>query len=127
LGLGSQEAGHFRKALFIVPFFRAKEISKDACLLIRVVQICTMELWVIVAVALLGAFLSFYSGFGLGTLLLPAFSLLFPLPVAIASTAVVHMLNNVFKLGLVGKYAAQVWDYKCGGSSSGFTGTQIPW
>ncbi len=64
-----------------------------------------MELWVVSAVALVGAFLSFFSGFGLGTLLLPAFSLLFPLPLAIAATAVVHMLNNVFKLWLVGKFA----------------------
>jgi uncharacterized membrane protein YfcA len=56
-------------------------------------------------VAMLGACLSFFSGFGLGTLLLPAFMLFFPAPLAIAATAVVHMLNNVFKLFLVGKYA----------------------
>ena len=55
--------------------------------------------------ALTGAFLSFFCGFGLGTLLLPAFMLFFPAQVAIAATAVVHMANNVFKLFLVGKYA----------------------
>jgi uncharacterized membrane protein YfcA len=55
--------------------------------------------------ALAGAFLSFFCGFGLGTLLLPAFMLFFPAQVAIAATAVVHMANNVFKLFLVGKYA----------------------
>ena len=64
-----------------------------------------MEYLVIIIVALSGAYFSFISGFGLGTLLLPAFMLFFPAPVAIVTTAVVHMLNNLFKLGLVGKYA----------------------
>ena len=39
-------------------------------------------------------------------LLMPAFAVFFPLPVAIASTAVVHLANNIFKLGLVGTRAA---------------------
>lgn len=64
-----------------------------------------MEFIVIILVALGGAYFSFISGFGLGTLLLPAFMLFFPPSVAIVTTAVVHMLNNVFKLYLVGKYA----------------------
>ncbi len=64
-----------------------------------------MDYAIVMAVALLGACLSFFSGFGLGTLLLPAFMLFFPAPLAIAATAVVHMLNNVFKLFLAGKYA----------------------
>jgi uncharacterized membrane protein YfcA len=59
----------------------------------------------VLAAALGGAFLSFFCGFGLGTLLLPAFMLFFPPQVAIAATAVVHMANNVFKLFLVGKHA----------------------
>ena len=59
----------------------------------------------VVAAALCGAFLSFFCGFGLGTLLLPAFMLFFPAQAAIAATAVVHMANNVFKLFLVGKHA----------------------
>ena len=45
--------------------------------------------------------LTLFSGFGLGTLLLPAFLLFFPAPVAVAATAVVHLLNNLFKLGLL--------------------------
>jgi uncharacterized membrane protein YfcA len=49
--------------------------------------------------------LTFFSGFGLGTLLLPVFALFFPLEVAIGLTAVVHLANNLFKLALVGKYA----------------------
>ena len=49
--------------------------------------------------------LTFFSGFGLGTLLLPVFALFFPLEVAIGLTAVVHLANNLFKLALLGKYA----------------------
>lgn len=64
-----------------------------------------MEYVVIIIVAISGAYFSFVSGFGLGTLLLPAFMIFFPAPVAIVTTAVVHMLNNIFKLGLVGRYA----------------------
>ena len=37
-------------------------------------------------------------------MLLPAFALFFPLEYAIALTGVVHLLNNLFKTGLVGKY-----------------------
>ena len=49
--------------------------------------------------------LTFFSGFGLGTLLLPLFTLFFPVPVAVAATAVVHLMNNISKVVLVGKYA----------------------
>lgn len=49
--------------------------------------------------------LTLFSGFGLGTLLTPAFALFFPIPTAIAATAVVHLSNNLFKLALVGKQA----------------------
>ena len=63
-----------------------------------------MEFILIGAVALLASLLTFFSGFGLGTMLLPAFALFFPLEYAIALTGVVHLLNNLFKTGLVGKY-----------------------
>ena len=36
---------------------------------------------------------------------MPVFAIFFPLPVAIASVAVVHLANNLFKAVLVGKYA----------------------
>jgi uncharacterized membrane protein YfcA len=49
--------------------------------------------------------LTFFSGFGLGTLLLPLFAVFFPVPVAVAATAVVHLLNNLSKVVLVGKHA----------------------
>lgn len=57
----------------------------------------------IALVSLLASLLTFFSGFGLGTLLLPVFSLFFDLETAIALTAIVHFFNNLFKLGLVYK------------------------
>jgi uncharacterized membrane protein YfcA len=60
---------------------------------------------VICTVALLVSMLTLVSGFGLGTLLLPAFAAFFPIGVAIAATAIVHLANNIMKLALVGKYA----------------------
>lgn len=59
----------------------------------------------IAAVAFAVSFLTLFSGFGLGTLLLPAFALVFPLDVAVAATAVVHMFNNIFKVGLLYQHA----------------------
>ena len=64
-----------------------------------------MEYVIISIVALLVSGMTFFSGFGLGTLLMPAFALFFPLEVAIAATAIVHLANNIFKLILIGKYA----------------------
>lgn len=64
-----------------------------------------MEYLVVCAVALIASGLTLFSGFGLGTLLLPAFALFFPVPVAVAATAVVHLANNLFKVGLVGRDA----------------------
>jgi uncharacterized protein len=59
---------------------------------------------VIVPIVALGAsLLTFVSGFGLGTLLLPVFAVFFPLEVAIMLTAIVHLLNNLFKFGLLWK------------------------
>lgn len=55
--------------------------------------------------ALFAAGLTLYSGFGLGTLLLPVFALFYPVEVAVAATAVVHGANNVFKVVLVGRFA----------------------
>lgn len=63
------------------------------------------QLLVVVLVALGASTLTLFSGFGLGTLLLPAFALVLPLDVAVAATAVVHLLNNVWKGGLLGRDA----------------------
>ncbi len=64
-----------------------------------------MSYTVICMSALLVSALTLFSGFGLGTLLLPAFALFFPVEVAVAATAVVHGANNIFKIGLVGQHA----------------------
>jgi len=60
---------------------------------------------VVLAVALGASLLTLFSGFGLGTLLLPAFAWVFPLDVAVAATALVHLANNVWKAGLLGRLA----------------------
>ncbi len=49
--------------------------------------------------------LTLFSGFGLGTLLMPVFALFFPLEIAVAMTAFVHLANNLFKLGLLWRQA----------------------
>jgi uncharacterized membrane protein YfcA len=64
-----------------------------------------MDYMVICLVALVVSALTLFSGFGLGTLLMPAYALFFPLPLAIAATAVVHLANNIFKTVLVGRNA----------------------
>jgi uncharacterized membrane protein YfcA len=61
--------------------------------------------FIIGTIALIVSALTLFSGFGLGTILMPAFALFFPLTVAIAATAVVHLANNLFKLVLVGRHA----------------------
>lgn len=64
-----------------------------------------MSYVVIGLVAALASALTFFSGFGLGTLLLPAFALFVPVELAVAMTALVHFANGLFKLGLVGRHA----------------------
>ncbi len=61
-----------------------------------------MDYIIICLVAIIGSGLTLFSGFGLGTILLPVFGLFFPIEMAIALTAIVHFLNNLFKLGLLG-------------------------
>lgn len=62
-----------------------------------------VEIAVVAVVAFVASGLTLYSGFGLGTLLLPVFALFLPPSAAVAATAVVHLLNNLFKAGLVGR------------------------
>lgn len=64
-----------------------------------------MEIIVISLAAFVVAILTFFSGFGLGTILTPVFMLFFPVELAIALTGVVHFFNNIFKLFLVGRNA----------------------
>lgn len=64
-----------------------------------------MEYAIVFFAAMVASGLTLFSGFGLGTLLMPVFVLFFPIEAAIAVTAVVHFLNNLFKLTLLGKHA----------------------
>lgn len=63
-----------------------------------------MQELILAIVALLASALTFFSGFGLGTILLPVFAIFFPVEMAIGLTAIVHFLNNVFKFFLTGKH-----------------------
>src|SRR3989304_1905072 len=64
-----------------------------------------MEYALVSVAALLVSAMALYSGFGLGTLLMPIFALFFAVPVAVASTAVVHLANNIFRIGFAGRHA----------------------
>ena len=64
-----------------------------------------MEYIIISIAALVVAALTLFSGFGLGSLLMPVFALFFPVELAVAATAVVHLANNIFKVFLVGRRA----------------------
>lgn len=67
-----------------------------------------MSYLVICLTAFLASGLTLFSGFGLGTLLLPAMAIFFPIDIAIALTAIVHLLNNLFKFALLGRHADKV-------------------
>lgn len=73
-----------------------------------------MSYIVIAMTALLVSGLTLFSGFGLGTLLMPAFALFFPVEVAVAATAVVHGANNIFKILAVGRGSDQAIVVKFG-------------
>lgn len=55
----------------------------------------------IAVAALLASAVTFFSGFGLGTALLPAFAAFLPIDVAVGMVAIVHLLNNALKFGLL--------------------------
>lgn len=60
-----------------------------------------MTIFVITAASFLASLLTLFSGFGLGTILMPVAALFFPVATAVALTAFVHLLNNLFKLTLL--------------------------
>jgi uncharacterized protein len=92
---------------YIAPLNKA---SKQHKLISRIVLVIfaknlLLEMIIICVVAFFAAVLTFFSGFGLGTLLTPVFAIFFPIELAIALTGVVHFFNNIFKLFLVGMNA----------------------
>lgn len=64
-----------------------------------------MEFAIVAISAFFASALTMYSGFGLGTLLMPVFALFFPVEAAVAATAAVHGSNSLFKFAVTGKYA----------------------
>ena len=63
-----------------------------------------MDILIISLVTFFTAILTFFSGFGLGTILTPVMILYFPVELAISFTGIVHFLNNIFKIFLIGKH-----------------------
>jgi uncharacterized membrane protein YfcA len=70
-----------------------------------------MEIALITLVALGASLLTFFSGFGLGTILTPFMAIFFPVETAIALTGIVHLLNNLFKFVLVRRHVD--WPVVC--------------
>lgn len=64
-----------------------------------------MDYFIICLVALIGSGLTLFSGFGLGTILLPVFGLFFPIELAIIMTSLVHFFNNSIKVVFFGQHA----------------------
>ena len=60
--------------------------------------------YLIPVIALFASLLTFFSGFGLGTIMVPVFLLFFPVELAITLSGIVHLLNNMFKISLVWKF-----------------------
>lgn len=60
-----------------------------------------MDLLLLALAALAISFATFFTGFGLGTLLTPLLLFWVPVDVAIGLTAVVHLSNNLFKLAIL--------------------------
>jgi hypothetical protein len=73
-----------------------------------------MKYFLICLTAFLVSGLTLFSGFGLGTVLMPVLALFFPLGTAIALAAVVHLFNNLFKLALLGRHADKAVVYRFG-------------
>lgn len=90
-----------------------------------------MELTFVALVAFAAALLTFVSGFGLGTVLMPAMAPFMTIEAAVALTAVVHLLVNLLKVALVGREAnRQVLvtfgiPALCGAAIGGWTLTQL--
>lgn len=61
------------------------------------------DLIILGSVALFASTMTFFTGFGLGTILLPVFALFFDTALAIALTGIVHLVNNVVKFLLMHK------------------------
>lgn len=64
-----------------------------------------MPALILALAALIASVLSFFTGFGLTTVLQPLMLAFFPAGPAVAMTAVVHLLNGLLKVALTGRHA----------------------
>ena len=64
-----------------------------------------MDYLIICTAAFVTSGLTLFSGFGLGTLLMPVFAIFFPIEMAVTLTALVHLFNNLLKLAIFGKFS----------------------
>ncbi|HMY69369.1 MAG TPA: hypothetical protein PL163_22180 [Leptospiraceae bacterium] len=62
-----------------------------------------MDILILALAVFFTSYITFFSGFGLGTVLLPVFALFFPLEAAVGLTGAVHFLNNTFKFFIIKK------------------------
>ncbi len=51
----------------------------------------------------LGALVTFYTGFGLNTILVPVFMIYFDAPIAVLMAGIVHLCNNILKVALTAR------------------------
>jgi uncharacterized protein len=65
-----------------------------------------MDFLLLGSIALAASLLTFFTGFGLGTLLMPACALFMPVPEAVALTAAVHLVSGLVKFALTARHAA---------------------
>lgn len=81
---------------------------------------------IVCAATCVASVLTLFSGFGLGTFVLPVFALFFPIPLAVAATALVHLCNNLFKLMLYEQHAVRsiLWRFGLPAVVSAFLGAK---
>ncbi|MEE2877009.1 MAG: sulfite exporter TauE/SafE family protein [Candidatus Neomarinimicrobiota bacterium] len=86
-----------------------------------------MDIIIVSAVALVASGLTLFSGFGLGTLLLPAMLIVLPPQAAVAATAIVHFANNLLKVALFGRHCRMDVLIRFGGVAvvAAFFGAQL--
>jgi uncharacterized membrane protein YfcA len=90
-------------------------------------QFMITEIAIIALVACLASMLTFFSGFGLGTILTPVFIIFFPVELAVALSGIVHLLNNMFKITLTFKNITYTTGLKFGlpAIAGSFIGAQL--
>ena len=58
---------------------------------------------VVVGTSFLGALATFFTGFGLNTILVPVFMIYFDAPLAVLMAGIVHLFNNILKVALTSR------------------------